>query len=75
MGFDPHEVLTIGNKHRQKHDPIWGQVVYLRIMVSEEISDELVDGHPESTAEEVDEVCNLTRIRGRHILAKGTPVT
>ena len=24
VGFDPCEVLAIGNKHRQKHDPIRG---------------------------------------------------
>ena len=48
--------------------------MYLRVMVSEEISDELVDGHPESTAKEIDEDYNLTRIRGGHILAKGTLV-
>ena len=75
MGFDPHEVLTIGNKHRQKHDPIWGQVVYQCVMVSEEISDKPVDGHPESMVEEVNEGYNLTEIGGGHILAKGTPVT
>ena len=45
VGFNPHEVLIIGNKHRQKHDPVRGQVVYLRIVVSEEILDKLVYGH------------------------------
>ena len=44
-------------------------------MVSEEISDEPVDGHPESIVKEVDEDYDLSRIRSRHILAKGTPVT
>ena len=24
LGIDPYEVFTIGNKHRQKHDPIQG---------------------------------------------------
>jgi hypothetical protein len=75
VGFNPHEVFTIGDEHRQKHDPVWGQVVYLCVMVSEEISDEPVDGHPESMAKEVDEDYNLTRIRGGHVLAKGTLVT
>ena len=75
VGFDPRRVHTIGNKHRQKHDPIRGQVVYLRVMVSEEISDKPVDGHSESMVKEVDKDYNLTRIRGGDILAKGTPVT
>ena len=75
MGFDPCEVLAIGNKHRQKHDPIWGQVVYQCVMVSEEISDKPVDGHPESMVKEVNKDYNLTIIRGGHILAKGTLVT
>ena len=44
-------------------------------MVSEEILDELVDGHPESAAKEVDEDYNLAGIRGGHVLAKGTLVT
>jgi len=49
--------------------------MYMCVVVSEEISDEPVDGHPESVAKEVDEDYNLARIRGGHILAKGTPVT
>jgi hypothetical protein len=68
MGFDPREVSTIRNEHRQKHDPIWGQVMYLCLVVSEETSNELVDGHPESVAKEVDKDYNLTKIRGGHIL-------
>ena len=75
VGFDPREVLAIGKEHHQKHDPIQGQVVYLRIMVSEEISDEPMDGHPKSTVKEVDEDYNLAEIRGWHIVAKGTLVT
>jgi hypothetical protein len=75
VGFDPHEVFTIGNEHHQKHDPVRGQAMYLCVVVLEEISNELVDGHPESTVKEVDKDYNLARIRGRHILAKGTPVT
>jgi len=75
VGFDPRRVHTIGNKHRQKHDPIRGQVVYLRIMVLEEILDKPVDGNPKSMVEEVNEDYNLTEIGGEHILAKGTPVT
>jgi hypothetical protein len=38
--------------------------MYLRVVVSEEISDELVDGHPKSMAKEVDKDHNLARIRG-----------
>ena len=72
VGFDPHKVLSIGNKHHQKHNPIRGQVVYLRVMVSDEILDEPVDGHPKSMVKEVNEDYNLARIRGGHILAKGT---
>ena len=49
--------------------------MFLHVMVSEEISDEPVDGHPESIVKEVDEDYDLSRIRSRHILAKGTPVT
>ena len=49
--------------------------MFLHVMVSEEISDEPVDGHPESAVKEVDEDYDLSGIRGRHILAKGTPVT
>ena len=49
--------------------------MYLRVMVSEEISDEPVDGHLESMAKEVNKDYDLTRIRGGHVLAKGTPVT
>ena len=75
VGFNPHEVFTIGDEHRQKHNLIQGQVVYLCVMVSEEISDELVDGHPKSTTKEIDEDYNLTEIMGGHVLAKGTPVT
>ena len=56
-------------------DPVRGQVVYLRVMVSEEILDEPVHGHPESMTKEVDEDYNLAGIRGGHVLAKGTPVT
>jgi hypothetical protein len=37
--------------------------MYLHVVVSKEISDEPVDGHPESTVKEVDEDYNLTRIR------------
>jgi hypothetical protein len=44
-------------------------------MVLEKISDEPMDGHPESMVKEVDEDYNLTEIRGGHILTKGTPVT
>ena len=50
-------------------------MVYLRVMVSEEISDKLVDGHPKSMVKEVDKDSNLFEIRGRHVLAKATPVT
>ena len=75
VGFNPREVLIIGNKHHQKHDPIRGQVVYLRIMVLEEILDKPVDGNPKSMVEEVNEDYNLARISGGHVLAKGTPVT
>ena len=75
MGFDPCEVLAIGNKHRQKHDPIRGQVVYLRVMVLEEISNKPVDGHPKSMVKEVNEDYDLIGIRGRDVLAKGTLVT
>jgi hypothetical protein len=39
-------------------------------MVSEEILDKPVDGHPKSMAKEVDEDYNLTRIRGGHKLAR-----
>ena len=49
--------------------------MYLHVMVSEEISDEPMDGHPKSIAEEVDEDYNLARVRGGHILTKGTPAT
>ena len=49
--------------------------MYLRVMVLEEISDEPLDGHPESTTKEVDEDNNFVGIRGGHVLAKGTPVT
>jgi hypothetical protein len=49
--------------------------MYLRVVVLEEISNKPVDGHPESIVKEVDKDYNLTRIRGGHILAKGTPVT
>ena len=62
VGFDPCEVFTIGNEHRQKHDPVRGQVMYLRVMVLEEISNEPVDGHPEFAAKEVDEDYNLIGI-------------
>jgi hypothetical protein len=31
IGFDPREVLTIGNEHHQKHNPVRGQVMYLRV--------------------------------------------
>ena len=74
MGFDACEVLAIGNKHCQKHDPIWGQVMYLHVMVLKEISDELVGGHLESTAKEVDEDYNLARIRGGHVKVPLAPV-
>jgi hypothetical protein len=50
-------------------------VVYLHVVVLEEISNEPVDGHSESIVKEVDEDYNLIRIRGKHILAKGTSVT
>ena len=49
--------------------------MYLRVMVSEEILDEPVDGHPESMVKEVNEDYDLAGIRGGHILAKGTPAT
>jgi hypothetical protein len=49
--------------------------MYLRVVVSEEISDEPVDEHPESVVKEVNEDYNLAGIRDGHILAKGTPVT
>ena len=75
MGFNPDEILTIRDEHRQKHDPIRGQVMYLCVMVSEEISDEPVDGNPESTTKKVNEDYDLTEIRGRDILAEGTPIT
>jgi hypothetical protein len=64
VGFDPRDVFIIGNEHHQKHDPIRGQVVNLRVMVSEKILDEPMDGHPESTVKEVNEDYNLTGIRG-----------
>jgi hypothetical protein len=44
-------------------------------MVLEKISDEPMDGHPEFVEKEVDEDYNLTKIRGGHILTKGTPIT
>jgi hypothetical protein len=72
VGFDPCEVLTIGDEHRQKHDPIRGQMMYLHVMVSEEVSVEPVDGQPESTSKEVDKDYDLAGIRGGYILAKGT---
>ena len=75
VGFNPHEVFIIGNEHRQKHDPVQGQVVYLHVVVLEEISNEPMDGHPKSLAKEVDKDYNLAGIRGGHILAKGKPVT
>jgi len=75
VGFDSRKVFTIGYEHHQKHDPVHGQVVYLRVMVSKVISDEPVDGHLKSTVKEVDEDYNFARIRGGHVLAKGTPVT
>jgi hypothetical protein len=50
-------------------------VEYLCVVVSEEISEEPVDGYPKSTAEDVDEDYNLAGIRSGHILAKGTLVT
>ena len=75
VGFNPRKILTIRDEHRQKHDPVWGQVVYLRVMVLKEILDKLVDGHSESTVKEIDKDYDLTRIRARDILAKGTPVT
>jgi hypothetical protein len=75
VGFDPREIFIIGNKHHQKHDPVQGQVVYLRVMVSEEVLDEPVDRHPESAMKEVDEDYNVIKVGGGHILAKGTPVT
>ena len=74
VGFDPREVLTIVNEHHQKHDSVQGQVMYLRIVVSEEISNETVDGHHESMVKEVDEDHSLTGVKGGHILAKGTPI-
>ena len=49
--------------------------MYLRVVVSEEISNEPMDGHPKSLAKEVDKDYNLAGIKGGHILAKGTPVT
>ena len=49
--------------------------MYLHVVVSEETLDEPVDGYPESMAEEVDEDYNLARVKGGHILVKGTPVT
>ena len=49
--------------------------MYLHVVVSEETLDEPVDGHPKSTAKEVDEDYDLTRIRGGHVLAEGTPVS
>ena len=67
VGFYPRKVLTIGNKHRQKHDPIRGQVVYLHVVVPEEISNEPVDGHPESAAKEVNEDHNLTGVGGGYV--------
>jgi hypothetical protein len=75
VGFDPREVFIIGNEHCQKRDPVRGQVMHLRIIVSKEILDKPVDGHLESVVKEVDEDYNLTGTRGGHILAKGTPVT
>jgi hypothetical protein len=75
VGFNPREVFIVGNEHRQKHNPIWGQVVYLLVVLLEEILDEPMDGHPESVAKEVNEDYNLTKIRGGHVLAKGTLVT
>jgi hypothetical protein len=72
VGFNPREVLAIGDEHCQKHDPVRGQMMYLHVMVSEEVSVELVDGQPESTSKEVDKDYNLAGIRGGHVLAKGT---
>jgi hypothetical protein len=46
--------------------------MYLNVMVSEEILDKLVDGHPESIAKKVDEDYDLIKVRGRDILAKST---
>jgi hypothetical protein len=46
--------------------------MYLNVMVSEEISDKLVDGHPESTAKKVNEDYDLIGVRGRDIMAKST---
>ena len=75
VGFDPREVLAIGKEHHQKHDPIQGQVMYLHVVVSEEILYDPVDGHPESTVKEVNEDYDLVGIRGGHVLAKGTSAT
>ena len=75
VGFDPREVLAIGDKHRQMQDPVRGNVVYLRVMVLEEISNKPVDGHPKSVVKEVNEDYDLARIRGTDVLAKSTPVT
>jgi hypothetical protein len=47
-------------------------MMYLHVMVSEEVSVEPVDGQPESTSKEVDKDYDLAGIRGGYILAKGT---
>jgi hypothetical protein len=75
VGLNPRKILAIRDEHHQKYDPIRGQVMYLSVMVPEEILDELVDGHPESMAKKVNEDYDLIGIRGMDVLAKGTPVT
>ena len=49
--------------------------MYMRIMVSEEILDEPVDGHPEFVVKEIDEDYNLAELGGKDVLAKGASVT